>query len=155
MEPSKDNPVPTIQYPSADDVHPSREDYDRERKRRMMQDAPVLVEVKIANALDWIIVKNNGIRFSAVIWIILFGVFWFSMVLQMFWLPASLSSIYTHGGYTFNVDGISQLLDLFGTLVVVVFPAYVILYGILSVYESIKRWKQSKRDMEIQAKFGG
>jgi hypothetical protein len=156
---SPDNPITTIQYDSPESVSPNREDFDRERKRRMVENtymtAPIPLEKKVADALDWIISMNNRIRFSAWMWIVIFGLFWFSMTLQMYWLPASLSEIYATGGYTFNVDGVTQLIDFYGVMVVIIFPAYVLIYGILSVYESIKRWRQAKRDMDLQAKFGG
>jgi hypothetical protein len=156
---SPDNPIPTIQYPSEAEVHPNREDYDearrqlRERQIMSQMVRPKTFTEKLGDGVEWIIQMNNRIKFSAWLWIVIFGVFWFSMVIQMYWLPASLSSIYTHGEFTFSLDWIVQLVDFYGVMVVIIFPIYVIIYGSLSAYESIKRWRQSKRDMETQAKF--
>lgn len=154
---SPDNPIPTKQYDSAEEVHPNRQDYEEMRKaqRAMQYGEPKSFVDKLEGGIDWIITLNNHIHFKAWMWIIFFGGFWMAMVIQMVWLPASLSEIYTVRALTFDLGLVVQLLDLYGVLVMMIFPAYVFTYGVLSIYEALKRRREYKEAIERQAKFGG
>lgn len=152
---SPDNPIPTKQYDSAEEVHPNRQDYEDARKshRAMQYAEPNSFVDKLEGGLNWIITMNNHIRFKGWSWTIFFGIFWMAASIQMFWLPASLSEIYTVRALTFDLGTVIQLLDIYGVLVMIVFPAYVFTYGILSIYEALKRRREYKEAIEQQAKF--
>jgi hypothetical protein len=156
MKGTPEHPVPTIQYPSAEAVHPNREDYDRERKRRMAESnqvAPKPLKMKIADALEWIIRKNNGIRFSSITWLIIFLFYWLSAVVVMMGVLIGINAAYSMGGIVFDTGLTAMLFDVAGFFIIVVFPAYAVFYAVLAITETIQRRKEYRTNMELQAKF--
>jgi hypothetical protein len=160
---SPDNPIATEQYGSADDVHPNREDWDEARRQfRQKQILEHSVRTrdktfldKLGGGLDWIILKNNSIRLPSYLWIIVFGLWWIAMMVHAYWLPASLMAVYSQMHYTFDLQPTADILHWFSISLNFVFPIYVILWGILSIYESIRKWQQRKEGMVYQERFGG
>jgi hypothetical protein len=160
MEPEKgspEHPVPTIQYPSAEAVHPNREDYEEMRKaqRAMQYGEPKPLKRKIADALEWIIRKNNSIRFSSLLWLVIFFGWWMAMVTVNLWLVISLNAVYDQTHSTFDVSNITFLINLAGFMTVIVFPAYALCYAVLAIIETVQRRRKYRKALELQAKFGG
>lgn len=157
MKGTPENPIPTIQYPSADAVHPNREDYEEMRKaqRAMQYGEPKPLKMKIADALEWIIRKNNGIRFASWFWLVIFFVWWFAMVIVNLWLVISLNAVYDQTHSTFDVSNIQFLINLAGFMISIVFPAYAVCYGLLEIVEAIKRRREYRTALELQAEFEG
>lgn len=156
MEPEKgspDHPVPTIQYPSAESVHPNREDWEEGKRRHRQTTIPVPLTTKIADAVQWIIRKNNGIRFSSITWLIIFLIYWLSAVVVMMGLLMGVIALYSVGHFTFNTVTTAMLFNSAGFLIIVVFPAYAVCYAVLAITETIQRRKEYRAAIKKQEKF--